>query len=147
MSGTAGEPSERIVRHPNGHLMVERTPPWVPSQEATDAALASLAKAWPVLAQHAPHIDGEFDLALTDLRRMVDALRAAAAATRPGLLAAAALYCEHCAAGIPVSRLNTTVPNQQWTHWPEGKPAKWCRVQRIQDALAALAAEGERRDS
>jgi hypothetical protein len=82
-TGTAGEPSERIVRHPNGHLMVERTAPYVPSREQTDAALASLAKAWPVLAQHAPHIDGEFDLALTDLRRMVDALRAAAASAAP----------------------------------------------------------------
>lgn len=65
--------NERIVRHPNGHLMVECVPP--PSQEDIDAKFASLAKAWPVLAKHADHIDGEFDLALSGLRRIVARLQ------------------------------------------------------------------------
>jgi hypothetical protein len=47
---------------------------WRPDRNEIDAALASLAKAWPVLAEHATHIDGEFNNALTDVRRMFDAL-------------------------------------------------------------------------
>jgi hypothetical protein len=70
------EADERVVRHPNGHLMIERVP--LPTQEAIDKALRSLAKAWPVLANHASHIDGEFDNALTDVRSMFRRLLAAA---------------------------------------------------------------------
>lgn len=62
-------PNERVVRHPNGHLMIERLP--LPSEEDFAKKYASLAKAWPILAKHADHIDGEFDLALTDLKAMV----------------------------------------------------------------------------
>lgn len=68
---------ETIVRHPNGHLAVERVPAYLPTKDEEDAALASLAKAWPVLAYHASHIDGEFDAALSKVRRMLAASRAA----------------------------------------------------------------------
>lgn len=69
-SSAAAPSPEYIVRHPNGHLMAESTLPYVPTEAEEAAALTSLAKASPVLAQHATHIDGEFDLALTAVRRM-----------------------------------------------------------------------------
>jgi hypothetical protein len=69
---------ERIVRHPNGHLMVERIPRSpLPTQEEIDSAFASISKAWPVLAQHASHMDGEFDNAVTRLRGIVRRLQRA----------------------------------------------------------------------
>lgn len=42
--------------------------------------LATLAKAWPVLAEHASHMDGAFNLAHTKAKRMFEALRAAVVA-------------------------------------------------------------------
>lgn len=71
---TAPDANERVVRHANGHLMIERVPAWVPNRDEINAKLTVIAKAWPVLAQHANHLDGGFDKALTDLRRMVDRL-------------------------------------------------------------------------
>ena len=49
-------------------------PEYRPTRDEIDATLKTLAKAWPILAEHAPHIDGEFDNALTKARRMFDAL-------------------------------------------------------------------------
>jgi hypothetical protein len=78
MSGAAANfglaPGERVVRHPNGHLMIERLP--LPTSEDFALKFASLAKAWPILAKHADHIDGEFDNALTAVRAMVRRLLA-----------------------------------------------------------------------
>lgn len=64
---------EHIVRHPNGHLIVERSEPYTPGRADTEQWLASLSKAWPYLADHAQHIDGEFDLAHGNLKRGVEA--------------------------------------------------------------------------
>lgn len=69
--------NERVVRHPNGHLMIEETLAYVPPQAEQDAALASLAKARPYLPDH---IDGEYDNALANVRKMFAALRRAGAA-------------------------------------------------------------------
>jgi hypothetical protein len=49
-----------------------------PTQEHIDKTFKSLAKAWPVLVDHANHIDGEFDIALTNMRSIVKALQEAA---------------------------------------------------------------------
>lgn len=81
MSENELAPNERIARHPNGHLFVERVP--LPSEADFAAKFASLAKAWPVLAEHADHIDGEFDNALSDVKRMVSRLLAAVAWPKP----------------------------------------------------------------
>lgn len=75
MSNSPLGANERVARHPNGHLIIERLP--LPSAEDFAKKFASVAKAYPVLAEHASHIDGEFDNALTDLRRMVERLLAA----------------------------------------------------------------------
>ena len=64
---------ERVVRHPNGHLMIERDAG--PTQEEIDRAFASISKAWPYLAQHASHIDGEFDNAVSSLKSIVRRLQ------------------------------------------------------------------------
>lgn len=69
----------RMVREEGGfgRLRAVPVPPWVPSEEETEKALRSLAKAWPVLAQHADYMDGEFDLALTFMRNAIAAFRRA----------------------------------------------------------------------
>lgn len=69
-------PNERVARHPNGHLIIERLP--LPVAADLEPRFASLAKAYPVLTEHASHMDGEFDNALSDLRaltrRLLDAI-------------------------------------------------------------------------
>ena len=45
-----------------------------PTQAAIDKMLHSIGKAWPYLAEHASHIDGEFNNAATDLRRSIGKL-------------------------------------------------------------------------
>jgi hypothetical protein len=91
----AGTPSpsmgwtKRAYRDSDGRLHVEDVPPFVPTRLQVNTALTSLSKAWPVLVKHADHIDGEFDLALSDARRYFDALltREAPASTEaPGFL-------------------------------------------------------------
>lgn len=75
-SGDTEKPMDsRVVRHPNGHLMVEHAEAYTPAREATTKWLASVAKAYPYLTQKngADHIDGEFDNALSDLRRGIEA--------------------------------------------------------------------------
>ena len=57
-------PSERQTH------VVARSADW-PTQQEIDYTLRSLSKAWPVLAEHAPHIDGEFDNAMAKLKRML----------------------------------------------------------------------------
>jgi hypothetical protein len=56
--------------HPRPRVGVTEVSECVP--EYVNNALASLAKAWPVLAQHADHIDGEFSNALDTVKRYVE---------------------------------------------------------------------------
>jgi hypothetical protein len=63
-----------VVRHPNGHLMVEHGERWTPSREQTARWLASVNKAYPYLVEHASHIDGEFGNATLELKDGIAAL-------------------------------------------------------------------------
>lgn len=49
-----------------------RAVPLAPTRKEITAALASLSKAWPVLVEHASHIDGEFDHAMHTVRRYIE---------------------------------------------------------------------------
>jgi hypothetical protein len=69
--------SERVVRAETGQLLIERYPVYLPSETEQSRAIASLAKAYPYLEKHAPHIDGEFNNALSEIGRMFAAFRRA----------------------------------------------------------------------
>lgn len=60
---------EVVARTPDGQLVLDRLP--LPTLNDAKPLFASLAKAYPYLADHAPHIDGEFNNALTDLQMLV----------------------------------------------------------------------------
>ena len=50
---------------------------YIPSADEIQKTLDTLAKAWPVLAEHASHMDGSFNLAHSKAKRMFEALSAA----------------------------------------------------------------------
>jgi hypothetical protein len=68
---------ERVARTDEGQLIIEQLPVYIPSEDEERRALASISKAYPYLVEHAPHIDGEFDNAVSEIRRMFAAFRRA----------------------------------------------------------------------
>lgn len=62
------------VRDENGwgRLRIETVPEYLADRERLRKALTSLAKVWPYVAKHADHIDGEYNLALDDVKRCVE---------------------------------------------------------------------------
>ena len=133
---------ERVVRHRNGHLMIERTPEWVPTKDEQDAALRSLGKAWPVVADHASHIDGEFSNALDSVRRMLDAFaaRLAAPAMHPDTQGYIDALEGKLAASEATTRLARAVADEYERHFSEADAAREA-AERERDDAARIAVE------
>jgi hypothetical protein len=126
---------------PRRRVVVTEVSEGVP--EYVNNALASLAKAWPVLAQHADHMDGEFSNALDTVKRYVERApapaprRARRMRSRDEVLREFG-YCFWCKAGICSGDDNKQASYKMAARILELETAL-ADAQRERDALKAMA--------